>query len=79
MHRVHHSVLPRETNSNYGFNLSCWDRFFGTYRDQPEQGHHAMEIGLAEYRSEATADRLIPMLQMPFRQHQNESTTTEPG
>src|SRR3989454_9618231 len=31
MHRVHHSVLPRETNSNFGFNLPWWDRLFRTY------------------------------------------------
>ncbi|MBL4689951.1 MAG: sterol desaturase family protein, partial [Rhodospirillales bacterium] len=30
MHRVHHSVLPHETNSNFGFNLPWWDRLFGT-------------------------------------------------
>jgi sterol desaturase/sphingolipid hydroxylase (fatty acid hydroxylase superfamily) len=52
MHRVHHSVLIRETDSNYGFNLSWWDRLFGTYRDQPVAGHEAMKIGLANYRSE---------------------------
>lgn len=50
MHRVHHSVLIRETDSNYGFNLSWWDRLFGTYRDQPAAGHTAMKIGLANYR-----------------------------
>ncbi len=46
MHRIHHSVLRRETDSNYGFYLSVWDRLFGTYVDQPEQGHEGMEIGL---------------------------------
>ena len=38
MHRVHHSVIIREHNSNFGFNLSLWDRLFGTYRAQPEKG-----------------------------------------
>lgn len=48
MHRVHHSVIIRETNSNYGFNLSCWDRLLGIYKDQPEKGHaDNMVIGLA--------------------------------
>lgn len=51
MHRVHHSVLIRETDSNYGFNLSIWDRLFGTYRPQPAAGHETMKIGLANYRS----------------------------
>lgn len=46
MHRVHHSVIRRETDSNYGFYLSIWDRIFGTYVDQPEKGHDGMEIGL---------------------------------
>ncbi len=51
MHRVHHSVIIRETNSNYGFNLPCWDRLFGTYKAQPEQGHLGMTIGLAHLRN----------------------------
>jgi sterol desaturase/sphingolipid hydroxylase (fatty acid hydroxylase superfamily) len=38
MHRVHHSVIRRETDSNYGFNFSFWDRLFGTYRPEPEAG-----------------------------------------
>jgi hypothetical protein len=54
MHRVHHSVPPVETNSNFGFNLPWWDRLLGAYRDQPADGHEAMTIGLDKY-------------QMPFR------------
>jgi sterol desaturase/sphingolipid hydroxylase (fatty acid hydroxylase superfamily) len=50
MHRVHHSVLMREHNSNFGFNFSLWDRLFGTYRAQPEAGHRAMTIGLSNFR-----------------------------
>jgi sterol desaturase/sphingolipid hydroxylase (fatty acid hydroxylase superfamily) len=49
-HRVHHSVLIKETNSNYGFNFSFWDRLFGTYRAQPAKGHEDMMIGLANYQ-----------------------------
>ena len=52
MHRVHHSVIIRETNSNFGFNLSWWDRLFGTYRHQPQKGHTAMTIGLSQFRDE---------------------------
>jgi sterol desaturase/sphingolipid hydroxylase (fatty acid hydroxylase superfamily) len=52
MHRVHHSVIIRETNSNYGFNLSVWDRLFGTYWSQPQKGHTAMVIGLSQFRDE---------------------------
>jgi len=50
MHRVHHSVVPRGTNSNFGFNLPWWDRLCGTYTDQPEQGHTGMGIGLKEFK-----------------------------
>lgn len=50
MHRVHHSVIIRETNSNYGFNLPWWDRLLGTYKDQPEKGHQGMTIGLSQFR-----------------------------
>lgn len=50
MHRVHHSTIVRETNSNFGFNLPWWDRLLGTYRSQPEKGHLEMTIGLKEYR-----------------------------
>ncbi|MSQ95026.1 MAG: sterol desaturase family protein [Gemmataceae bacterium] len=50
MHRVHHSVETRETNSNFGFNLPWWDFLFGTYRAQPDAGHEAMTIGLTAFR-----------------------------
>ncbi|QJB69140.1 sterol desaturase family protein [Parasphingorhabdus halotolerans] len=52
MHRVHHSIIRAETDSNYGFFLTIWDRIFGTYIDQPQLGHEGMTIGLAEYQTE---------------------------
>ncbi len=66
MHRVHHSVIERETNSNFGFNLSVWDRLCGTYRAQPEAGHDGMTIGLPEYRTNRPAE-LIWSLALPFQ------------
>jgi sterol desaturase/sphingolipid hydroxylase (fatty acid hydroxylase superfamily) len=51
MHRVHHSILPEETNSNFGFNLPWWDRLLGTYRAQPAEGHEAMTIGIEQFRT----------------------------
>ena len=65
MHRVHHSVKTRETNSNYGFNLPWWDRLFGTYIGQPADGHDNMEIGLAEWQDERPT-RLGWSLSVPF-------------
>jgi sterol desaturase/sphingolipid hydroxylase (fatty acid hydroxylase superfamily) len=66
MHRVHHSVLRQETNSNFGFNLPWWDVFFGTYRSQPADGHENMTIGLPHLRSEKQVDRLPGILMLPF-------------
>jgi sterol desaturase/sphingolipid hydroxylase (fatty acid hydroxylase superfamily) len=51
MHRVHHSIHPSETNSNFGFNLPWWDRLLGTYRPQPREGHEAMTIGIEQFRT----------------------------
>jgi sterol desaturase/sphingolipid hydroxylase (fatty acid hydroxylase superfamily) len=65
MHRVHHSVIRRETNSNFGFNLPWWDYLFHTYRDQPEKGHTEMTIGLPEYRDQRV-EYLHWMLLLPF-------------
>ncbi len=52
MHRVHHSVHVFETNSNFGFNLSWWDRLFGTYRRAPRDGQETMTIGLSEFQDD---------------------------
>ncbi|MCR4346538.1 MAG: sterol desaturase family protein [Sulfuricaulis sp.] len=66
MHRVHHSILDHETNSNFGFNLSWWDRLLDTYRDQPEHGHQKMTIGIREFRQPRQTERLWGMLTIPF-------------
>jgi sterol desaturase/sphingolipid hydroxylase (fatty acid hydroxylase superfamily) len=51
MPRVHHSIHPSETNSNFGFNLPWWDRLLGTYRPQPRDGHEGMTIGIEQFRT----------------------------
>jgi sterol desaturase/sphingolipid hydroxylase (fatty acid hydroxylase superfamily) len=66
MHRVHHSIEDDETNSNFGFNLSWWDRLFGTYRDQPRGGHQGMTIGIRKFREPKQASWITGMLAMPF-------------
>ena len=66
MHRVHHSVYPDETNSNYGFHLSIWDRLFGSYRPYPLDGHTRMQIGLRHFR-ETHEQSLGALLVNPFR------------
>jgi sterol desaturase/sphingolipid hydroxylase (fatty acid hydroxylase superfamily) len=66
MHRIHHSVRREETDSNFGFNLSVWDRLFGTYRARPEGGEEGLTLGLPQFRSrrDLWIDRL---LLLPFR------------
>lgn len=71
MHRVHHSVIPRECNSNFGFNLPWWDRLFGTYIAQPQDGHVGMTIGLDVFRNERD-ERLDQMLIQPLRDAQGQ-------
>lgn len=61
MHRVHHSVIPAETNSNFGFNVPWWDRLCGTYKAQPREGHDGMTIGIEQFREprELLIDRML--------------------
>ncbi len=66
MHRVHHSVEDNETNSNFGFSLSIWDRLFGTYIDQPRDGHEGMTIGIHKYNNPKQVSWLSGMLTLPF-------------
>jgi sterol desaturase/sphingolipid hydroxylase (fatty acid hydroxylase superfamily) len=73
MHRVHHSIVRTETDSNFGFNLPWWDRLFGTYRREPAAGHEHMTIGLPTFR-DARELRLDRMLTQPFR-----SDGSQPG
>ena len=66
MHRVHHSIEDDETNSNFGFNLSWWDRLLGTYRDQPRAGHVGMTIGIRNFRTTKQSSWITGLLIMPF-------------
>ncbi len=69
MHRIHHSIIERETNTNYGFNLSLWDRLFGVYTQDPIMGQHGMTIGLAEHQDRAPTGLLWSLI-LPFRTYQ---------
>jgi sterol desaturase/sphingolipid hydroxylase (fatty acid hydroxylase superfamily) len=66
MHRVHHSAVAAETNSNFGFNLPWWDRLLGTYRAQPAAGHEGMTLGLAQFRDPERLT-LAHILVLPWR------------
>ena len=66
MHRVHHSWHRDETDSNYGFNLAIWDRIFGTYIDQPRDGHDEMVIGVKAFQNDKPSN-IIWSLLLPFK------------
>ena len=66
MHRVHHSIVRAETNSNFGFNVPWWDWMMRTYRAQPAAGHTAMTIGLDQFRAPEELG-LLSMLSQPLR------------
>jgi sterol desaturase/sphingolipid hydroxylase (fatty acid hydroxylase superfamily) len=66
MHRIHHSTLPAETNSNYGFSLSCWDRLCKTYRAEPAASQTTLLIGLEPFRQQNELG-LIQLLLLPFK------------
>jgi sterol desaturase/sphingolipid hydroxylase (fatty acid hydroxylase superfamily) len=72
MHRVHHSTLTREMNSNFGFNLSVWDRMFGTYIAEPESGQTGMSLGLSATQT-AEVQRIDKMLLEPLRTREQSS------
>ena len=73
MHRVHHSIIRRETDSNFGFNLPWWDRVFRTYRREPEAGHDGMTLGIDQFRDPKEL-RIDRMLIQPFRNASNQSS-----
>jgi sterol desaturase/sphingolipid hydroxylase (fatty acid hydroxylase superfamily) len=74
MHRIHHSVEEDESNQNFGFNLSLWDRFFGTYRKQPRAGHEGMVVGIQNYRGLRDVTSIQGLLLLPFRNKPDELT-----
>lgn len=67
LHRIHHSSLKKETNSNYGFSVSWWDHLFGSYTDKPQAGSDHIDIGLSDYRDARLTTKLWGLLRIPFR------------
>tara|TARA_R110002033_G_scaffold21660_1_gene53412 strand:- start:451 stop:1284 length:834 start_codon:yes stop_codon:yes gene_type:complete len=76
MHRVHHSTVVTETDSNFGFSIALWDRLFGTYTAQPAAGHDEMIIGLTEYQSAHPAETWWSLM-LPFRDSEGSHSVPE--
>lgn len=67
MHRIHHSIYSKELNSNYGFNISLWDRIFNSYTKNPKDTYSKMTIGLKNLQDKNTTVPIISLLKLPFR------------
>jgi len=63
VHRVHHSRIREETNSNYGSVLQWWDWLFGSFRIRHDS--EAIELGLDEFEGDAS-ETIAGMALMPF-------------
>ena len=66
LHRIHHSQVVEETNSNYGFSVSWWDRLFGSYKSQAKKSDEDLDIGLKSYKADNKTATLLSLLKMPF-------------
>lgn len=66
MHRIHHSIYSKELNSNYGFNISLWDRLFNSYTKNPKDEYSEMIIGLKNLQDENKTISLLSILKLPF-------------
>ena len=71
LHRIHHSQVVNETNSNYGFSVSWWDRVFGSYKSQAQKSDEDLDIGLKSYPATKNNANLLMLLKMPFSQFKN--------
>lgn len=78
MHRVHHSIVVPETDSNFGFSTSLWDKLFGTYVDQPKAGQDDMIIGLQEHQNSDPANVFWSLL-LPFKSTETSNLTQQKG
>ena len=66
LHRIHHSQVVEETNSNYGFSVSWWDKLFGSYKSEAKKSDEDIDIGLKNYPATNKAAALLSLLKMPF-------------
>ncbi len=66
MHRIHHSAEPSETDSNYGFSISIWDRLCRTYKAKSRHPQTTLAIGLNAYRNQADLG-FMALLRLPFK------------
>lgn len=67
MHRIHHSQRVDETDSNFGFNFSVWDRLFRSYTANAKSGDENIKLGLKDYPTQQTNTNLWAILLMPFK------------
>ena len=67
MHRIHHSRIPEETDANFGFFLSVWDRLFKTFLHDPAGGQSRLVLGMHGFERSCG---FLHLLKMPFTPRQ---------
>ncbi|WP_025564910.1 sterol desaturase family protein [Psychromonas sp. SP041] len=67
LHRIHHSQLFKESNSNYGFSVIWWDRLFGSYSAEATKPDLEIDIGITEFPAAKDNANLLGLLFMPFK------------
>ena len=70
LHRIHHSQHQRETNSNFGFSVTWWDRLFGSFTPRAAQSDETLDIGQRDFPAEKSNAGVVALLLMPFK-HRN--------
>lgn len=74
MHRIHHSINKKELNSNYGFNISLWDKIFKSYTSKPKDDYKIMTIGLKNLQDEKEMSNILNLLNLPFVKEKENNT-----
>jgi sterol desaturase/sphingolipid hydroxylase (fatty acid hydroxylase superfamily) len=67
LHRIHHSQLPDETNSNFGFSVIWWDKLFASYKPHANETGATLKVGLSQYTATKKNASIITLLLMPFK------------
>lgn len=66
LHRIHHSQKKEESNTNFGFSVSWWDKLFGSFKSRAEKSDEQIAIGQFDYPPTKENAGIVALLKMPF-------------
>lgn len=67
LHRIHHSQAKNESNSNYGFSVSWWDRLFKSFTPRAKQSDETLSIGQQDAPAVKENASIRALLLQPFK------------